>query len=192
VATYLFMNPAKLASMQSALYQEKASQYSLIDAFGDSPAELEERRLAEMQYCQQLERLRKGKQPAKEEKGQRKVRCYKLLLPEEENVLLEIIKEVKDVKIRCAAIEAKNKQLAKQMVEAQDGAYAEIDKRQNRFQQLLEHQENRHMRVLTEAGDVWSGQFAKIEDMWAELELLKQQEEPIQKEQLWQFCSQMV
>jgi hypothetical protein len=41
VAAYLFMNPAKLASMQSALYKEKASQYSLIDAFGDSPAELE-------------------------------------------------------------------------------------------------------------------------------------------------------
>ena len=98
------------------------------------------------------------------------MRCYKLILPEEENVLVEIIRDLKDTKIRCAAIEDKNKLLAKRMVEAQDGAYAEIEKRQNRFQQLLEHQEARHQRIMVEAGDNWSGQFDRIEDMWAELQ----------------------
>ena len=62
-----------------------------------------------MEYCKHLNQLKKSKLPAKKVSFQEKVRCYKVLLPEEENVLLEIIRDLKDTKIRCAAIEGKNK-----------------------------------------------------------------------------------
>ena len=93
-----------------------------------APADLEARRLAELKYCQQQLQLQKGPAPAKQG-GPAGGQYYKLLSPEEEDILQDLLREMKDMKIRSEQIEANNKRLEKKMVEAQDLAWAEIDKR---------------------------------------------------------------